>query len=82
MACFKYCFVLLMIVIISNAIDQHNSTTPTTTSMSESYEEDTGFDEVELDYYSDDDYADWKPFPGKIKINISKLFSGRIFSFV
>jgi hypothetical protein len=63
MAIFKYCFVFLMIVIISNAIDQHNQA-----NTEESYEVDDGSDEVELDYYSDDDYVDWKPFPGRIII--------------
>jgi hypothetical protein len=82
MAILKYCFVFLMIVIISNAIDQHNRTNTeqsyevdegvinqhNSADTEESYEVDEGSDDVELDYYSDDDYVDWKPFPGRIII--------------
>jgi hypothetical protein len=53
MASLKYCS-FLMIVILSNAAQQYN------TSDGE-YE----YEEPELDYYSDEDYKDWKLFPGR-----------------
>jgi hypothetical protein len=58
-----YCSIVLAIVIVSNAVDQNT----TSFSMVDGpYEEDFGSDEdIELDYYSDSDYDDWKPFPGK-----------------
>lgn len=75
MAFLKYCSLILMVVIVSNASHQHNASYVYDTA-----EEDTIPDEtIELDYYSDDDYLDWKPFPGKFFNSVlfkrlSKLF--------
>lgn len=61
MAIFKYSFVVLLIVVLSNAIAQNE-----TSYVDGPYEEVYGSDaDIELDYYPDSDYEDWKPFPGK-----------------
>jgi hypothetical protein len=58
---FKFCFVVLMVVILSNAIAQNE-----TSLVDGPYEEVYGSDDdIDLDYYPDSDYDDWKPFPGK-----------------
>lgn len=58
---FKYCFVVLVVVILSNAIAQNE-----TSFVDGPYEEVYGSDDdIDLDYYPDSDYEDWKPFPGK-----------------
>jgi hypothetical protein len=63
-----YCSIVLAVVIVSNAVDQN---TTRLSKVDGPYEEDFGSDEdIELDYYSDSDYLDWNPFPGKIFLSL------------
>jgi hypothetical protein len=65
MSVFKYCFIVLTLVVLSNAIDQ-NTTKYNDLEVDGPYEEDYGSDDsIELDFYPDSDYENWKPFPGR-----------------
>jgi hypothetical protein len=51
-----------MIVVLSNATQQHK-----TSYLNDTYEveDEAEYEEPFMDYYPDEDYKDWKPYPGR-----------------
>lgn len=66
MSFFTFCRIVLFIVIVSNIHAQNDTIDSYEPDIYGPYEiDDLDYEVPEVDDYTEDDYVDWKPFPGK-----------------